>query len=728
MGISNILNHFVSLTDQRYQTNAASSNFKPATLGDKAAAFFKRLNNPHIQKLGKKLESLRSGDLKFRAGMKEFSATAQKFAARSGASIEAMVRSLRSSAVKEKPDAKIKNQGYTETKKAMPGINHTTRKINDYLPKEASNPKIAKAAKYFMDAKNLKELVKAGFHRGVATIARSVLNSPAGRVLNAEEKETVQEFIHGHDRARFDALFRKNLNSAALKSKLQEEVKKQEAKFSQSGPQPESARPQSQVSQSEKEKIKKQLIGVAIDPKIITDEMMENIDFDGIGRIQGFRKDVQPEMLSHLMANKIKSITEVHSPLAEDIAKSGRGCMVEFMDALKKSNSPVARELIREAKNFWLGGKFNSPSVSQFLGYASTKLAHEPELQKLARKLQNEVMKEKVQSQSYDNVYGRKFDTEFINVLVKNPPAQLLANARKTGIHLINDMEYLARLNPLYHKKFLKALAQHLHEDIRPWAVKTPEVQVFINNPTMHNLRPMLGKVQDGFGAIKIPYLAVKISLAMHTVRAPMPWMAGANYNYQWVIGQSRTTAPGEVVDANRHNGFGLRLHHHPKNEATPEFQNGRNWTTQKKAELSNLSGFEANALANEKPLVNGTSGSTNIMSYLNDYISRRDPTFSKDLGALNTMMFVVYDGGHSVNEVMAVHDTLEKMPDFRFNTQHYAHVIEERKRLIANYSVDYNDVIKLGLRDGSSAEIRRALDMAMEKTVNSYVESRSSR
>ncbi len=480
------------------------------------------------------------------------------------------------------------------------------------------------------------------------------------------------------------------------------------------------------ASGADKEEMMKKLIGVAINPQKITRKMMESIDFDGVGRIQGFRKDVKPEMLKLLLANQVKSLTEVHSSLAEDIPKSGRGCMVELMDALKNSPSHTAKELTNEAKRFWLNGKFDSNSVSRFLDYANSKLSGEPQLQALAGKLKNAVQQPKVRAQFNDNVHGRKFETEFINELVKNPPHSVLMSAYKTGNFLLNGVENMARTtHPAQLNSLLQTFANNLRDDPRPWAVKTPEIQAFVNNPTIENLRPLLGKVQNGFDAIKIPYLAVKFSLAAHATNMPAPWMQGANYNYAYVVGAARTTKSGKIKNANDHNGFGLRLHHHPKNEPTPEFQNGKNWTTEKIHNLSKPTAFEINASLNENTVVNGVSGSTNIMAFLNDHISRSDPSFSKEHGLLNTMMFVVYDGGHSINEVMAVHDVLQKVPEDRLRYQHHQHVLNERKEFLANYSMSYNDVINLGRQDGSSHQIYQALSSALEKTVDSYAESR---
>lgn len=454
--------------------------------------------------------------------------------------------------------------------------------------------------------------------------------------------------------------------------------------------------------------------------------MMNEVNFDGYGRIVSFSPKVTPDTLKILESNKIRPITETHSPLAGDMSKSTRGCLVEFMHALDKYGTPATKALAAEARNLWMSGNLSPNNVAGFLEYVGTKKGIPLDVHMLAAELAKAAKEQKYTTQAFDNMYGRKFDSEFANDLVKNPPEQLVSNARKMGTVLGADMEkFLLNSSPQMQRRVLGTIADKISGDIRPWQVETPEVQAFVKNPTIENMKSMFTKVDSGFDAMKIPYLGVKLSLALDNLQIDTPWMAEANFNYSEVVGPARTTHQVEIQNGNKHQGYGLKLHHHPAYGEHHNFQPGKNWTAEKIMNLGGPSSFEMNALTYENPISNGASGSTNIMSFLNRYIAARDSSFSADQSALTTMMFVVFDGGHSANEVMAVHDVIKNTP--KENYQNYDDVIAARKQGLANYHLDYNDIIKLGADAGYGERIEQALDSALGKTVAYHEQSHPS-
>lgn len=472
-----------------------------------------------------------------------------------------------------------------------------------------------------------------------------------------------------------------------------------------------------------KSELMQSLIGASINPEIITESMMSKVNFDGYGRILSFSTNVSSDMLNILENNKIRPITETHSPLADDISRSPRGCLVEFIHALEKYDTPATKALATEARSLWMSGNLSSTNVAGFFDYIGKKQGIPLGIHTLAEKLGIAVTEKQFTGQAFDNIYGRKFDSEFAHDLVKNPPEELVSNAKKMGTVLGSDIEkFLLSSAPQQQERILRTIADKIAGDIRPWQVETPEVQAFVDKPTIENLTKLFTKVENGFDAIKIPYLGVKLSLALDNLQIGTPWMAEANLNYSEVVGPARTTHPPEIQNGNEHHGYGLKLHHHPAYEENQNFQPGKNWTSEKIMNLGGPSSFEMNALTHGNPVSNGASGSTNIMAFLNQYIAAQDPTFSADQSALTTMMFVVLDGGHSANEVMAVHDVIKNTPKERY--QNYNDVIEARKQGLASYHVNYNDIIKLGAEAGYSQRIEQALDSALGKTVTYHAES----
>lgn len=474
------------------------------------------------------------------------------------------------------------------------------------------------------------------------------------------------------------------------------------------------------VIEGNKEDVMARLIGQSIDPKKISNKMMREIDFDGIGRITSFRSGVTLATLNVLTRNKIKALTESHSPLARDIAKSGRGCIVEFMHALKGHDDPAARALAIEARQFWLSGKLDAASVAGFFQRAGARGDLAPPLKALAGELQAAGSQPKVATQFYDNIYGRKFESDFAHELVKNPPAQLLSNTAKIGDAMLDwVMDSIVPTMPEEDlNEVLAAVVDKISEDMRPWFSETPEVSAFLENPTLDNFAPMFKKVDDGFDAIKIPYLCVRFMTVVGDFEILPPWMHESNTNYSEVVETTRSIGFSGVTDGD-FKGHGLGLPHHPQHDPLPGFQSGKNWAIAKEIQMGEPTAFETNSLKYGHPVACSVSGSANIMAHLGQHLAENDPEFSQQQAQLGMLMFALFDGGHSANEVMVVAKALEAEPWDQ--DKDMDDILNDRREFTANYTLDYNEIIQLGLQDGTHDAIRQALDSAFASTVKYY-------
>lgn len=474
------------------------------------------------------------------------------------------------------------------------------------------------------------------------------------------------------------------------------------------------------VTEKNKEDVMARLIGQSIDPNKISNKMMREIDFDGIGRITSFRSGVTLATLNVLARNKIKPLTESHSPFARDIAKSGRGCIVEFMHALKGHDDPAARALVIEVKEFWLSGKLDVASVAGFFQRAGARDDLAPPLKALADELQTTSTQPKVATQFYDNIYGRKFESDFAHELVKNPPARLLNNTAKIGDAMLDwVMDSIVPTMPEEDlNDVLGAVAAKISEDMRPWFSETPEVRAFLENPTLDNFAPMYNKVDDGFDAIKIPYLCARFMIVADDFEILPTWMHEANTNYVEVVEATRSVDFSDVTGGD-FKGHGLGLPHHPQHDPLPGFQIGTNWAIAKEIQIGEPTAFETNSLKYGHPVACSVSGSANIMAHFSQHLAENDPEFSQQQAQLCTLMFALFDGGHSANEVMVVAKALEEEPWEQ--DKDMDDILNDRREFTANYILDYNDIIKLGLEDGTHDEIRQALDSAFATTVKYY-------
>ena len=106
---------------------------------------------------------------------------------------------------------------------------------------------------------------------------------------------------------------------------------------------------------------------------------------------------------------------------------------------------------------------------------------------------------------------------------------------------------------------------------------------------------------------------------------------------------------------------YGTGLHYQPGGDKYEDFLNGRSVADGRILTPGKETTFERNALDKGLSVVTGASGSTNIMVHLNNYLAAKDPAYSPSQAYLNTLAFLVFDGGHSVNESLAVYRALQE-------------------------------------------------------------------
>jgi hypothetical protein len=87
-------------------------------------------------------------------------------------------------------------------------------------------------------------------------------------------------------------------------------------------------------------------------------------------------------------------------------------------------------------------------------------------------------------------IQEKKFESEFVYDLIKNPPESVLIAADEIGNYLKN---YLLKIyDDSNISNALKNLAKSLESDPRPWHAETPEIQQFIEDPSKLNFKRLL--------------------------------------------------------------------------------------------------------------------------------------------------------------------------------------------------------------------------------------------
>ncbi|MCC4821115.1 RTX toxin, partial [Vibrio lentus] len=212
-----------------------------------------------------------------------------------------------------------------------------------------------------------------------------------------------------------------------------------------------------------------------------------------------------------------------------------------------------------------------------------------------------------------------------------------------------------------------------------------------LETPNYDNFKTMMTQVDDGFGVIKVPFLAVKMAITPGLGMEMAPWKAEGDRFYQNVITKARSTdavissgVEGEnkvTLIEKKTSDYGTALQYQPKGDNYDDFIEGRSVADGRILTPGKKTTFESNALNNGLPVVTGASGSTNIMTHLNQHIASKNPGFSVDQAYLNTLSFLVFDGGHSVNESLAVYKALQETG-------------EDRKKVLESYTANYQDLL----------------------------------
>ena len=455
-----------------------------------------------------------------------------------------------------------------------------------------------------------------------------------------------------------------------------------------------------------------QLRGKSIDPRVAS-QHMDHVEFDGIGRIQSFNTpDVPANVLDALEAAQTVPLTHVNSPHPREVAKTERDSLVQFMALLRRVPGEAAHALFHEGKSIWLSGNVTKDVTADYFRRTASTMHDLPGVHELAENLLKHTESEKTLPQYHENLYGRKFDSEIAHALINNPPRAMLESTRAVAKALIHRFEPLfASLTDSEHQDFLDRF--YTGVDVRPWFSQTPELHAFLQNPSLEGVLNALRKVDSGIDVLKVNFLAVQLSmLGRHT--ASKDWMAFADANYRTAVIPQRSTY--ETNHKLKTQGYGIRLHYQPEYEPTPQFRQGKSWADARTPDWEKRSAFEDMAVSTGHPIVNGASGSTNIMAFMLRHLARTDPSFDANSALLGTMSFLVFDGGHSFNEAMSVADAIRTHPGST-DPDDNLDAIRERSDMMNDYAMQYHDLARLGDSDA----IEHALDTALTKTLDYF-------
>lgn len=369
--------------------------------------------------------------------------------------------------------------------------------------------------------------------------------------------------------------------------------------------------------------------------------------------------------------------------------------------------------MLRTAKSHWLKHALNVNATATLLESAASFLTARPrsELGRLAVRLAEEVArydgKEPPSTRLFDNIYGRAFETALAAHLVENPPPAVMLAMRTVSEALATWLESQPR-NARFETGMQNLQTLLCAEDRfwRPAFEQThPQLEILAPAPT----HPLAAKappaidagragrlliemlqqpVANGIDCIAIAWLTAKIMNAMGDADVYAPGKTDADSNYMYMVnvsgrrdplGSDVQKGPGKWVPAGTTSG--IMLAYQPKVASgppssrpsiQPALRNEPRFSPEERdPAISGNTHRQTPATMQQLqqgiPFVSGVSGTTNLLVHFVAAINERAATADNvnpendiapspidfNHAMLGTLMFLVYDGGHSLHEAL---------------------------------------------------------------------------
>jgi len=415
------------------------------------------------------------------------------------------------------------------------------------------------------------------------------------------------------------------------------------------------------------------LVGASIDPRIAGNLLSKShleagpVRFDGFGRICGFNtrpnRPVPTAIIDRLEAAVIRPLTQTNARTSSaEAPRSKRDLLVRAMHLLSLYSNANNAALLQQAKALFLSSSFSDDTVTAFLQSAMQRMADDPLLQDQFEKLATESTKGVTVAQQADNVYGRTFESLLAEDLVQQPPPGLLEAASAVARGMCDTMLGLGAAD---RAKLMNELIFKLSTGARPWFAHSPSLQEFKRAPSMITLAACLADTSNGIEAMKVMHLAHRFVHSIEDVSArgdierPDWYRRCVDYYLGFISNQK--PAGKNPLDLTAQSP-GIWFHYHPKESAIANPAKGEDWTHSRTAKADALSLFEQDALSRGQTVVNGLSGQNCMVSFFAQHLAEADPSLSMKNVQLGMLMTLIFNGGHSAEEVLATAHALQPM------------------------------------------------------------------
>ncbi|WP_284407588.1 hypothetical protein [Acidovorax sp. SUPP3434] len=460
------------------------------------------------------------------------------------------------------------------------------------------------------------------------------------------------------------------------------------------------------------------LVGATIDPRVATALLPESdpdagpVRFDGHGQILGFNtrpgRPVPAALIDRLETAVIRPLTQTNAHASAQAPRPERDLLVRAMHVLRLYDSETNAALRQEAKALFLSSSFSRDTVAAFLQGAAQRLVADPLLQDQFDKLATEAAKAVSVAQQADNLYGRTFETFLAEDLIENPPQGLLDMAAALGRGMFDTV---LELHTADRAALMKELINKLSTGARPWFGHSASLLEFAKSPSMTTLAACLSDASTGIEAVKVMHMAQRFVHSINDVsergemERPDWYRRCLDYYSDFMSTQKPAgTSPLDLTSQSP----GIWLHYHPKASSIQNPGTGRDNTHSRIPQADALSLFEQDAFSRGQTVVNGLSGQTGMVSFFAQHLSEADPSVSMKNVHLGMLMTLVFNGGHSTEEVLATAHALQPM--------HTPGRTDERAN--AAFIGGYEALLDLAEDEASKKDLAARLERAVDRTV----------
>ena len=319
---------------------------------------------------------------------------------------------------------------------------------------------------------------------------------------------------------------------------------------------------------------------------------------------------------------------------------------------------------------------------------------------------------ENFQTRLHDNIYGRAMESVLMAELVNKPPDNVKTSMAKVGAVL---SEVLATQSSESQMASALKMQREVRKDRRGWQSQSPALERFVNadspETTLTALHAMLRQPKKtGVDCILMPYTAVKLSVCLDSDNAfAKEWMESADAFYETGIHEARSRAKAKSPNPNRETAkAGITMHHQPSIVSGNGLQPAMHPADEFRPIVNTSPQIQA-ALQHGVAYAGGVSGTTNIMMNMASAFKQHEVDIDAKDVLLGTMMFVNYDGGHSMHEALWVANQVDQ--DLKLG-------MGMNKADPKTFVSDYKEFIESFPLEKGGVQLRAAADHAWNRTL----------